>query len=102
MSVEEAEAQQVDKKPRGAHPGHHHRGLDLVGVGEALDGLQDDGEAQRREKNGVDQSPHHLRPDPSEGVLFGRLGFLGEPHRDQSHDQRDNIREHVERVREHR
>uniref|UniRef100_A0A3Q2R160 Uncharacterized protein n=1 Tax=Fundulus heteroclitus TaxID=8078 RepID=A0A3Q2R160_FUNHE len=102
VPVEQAEPQQVDEEPRGAHPGHHHRMVDLVGLAEALHGLQDDGEAQRREEDGVDQSPHHLRPDPAEGVLLGRLGFLGEPKRDQSHDQRDDVRQHVEGVREHR
>uniref|UniRef100_A0A3Q2VV20 Uncharacterized protein n=2 Tax=Haplochromini TaxID=319058 RepID=A0A3Q2VV20_HAPBU len=61
--------QQVNQKPRGTDPGHHHWRLDLVGLGETLDRLQDDGEAQRREKDGIDQSPHHLRSDPAEGVL---------------------------------
>uniref|UniRef100_A0A8C6P094 Uncharacterized protein n=1 Tax=Nothobranchius furzeri TaxID=105023 RepID=A0A8C6P094_NOTFU len=78
--------------PRGSDPGDHHRPLDLMRLGETLDHLQDNGEAQRREEDGVDQSPHHLRPDPAEGVLIGRVGFLGEPHGDQSHDQGDDVR----------
>uniref|UniRef100_A0A8C4EWL9 Uncharacterized protein n=1 Tax=Dicentrarchus labrax TaxID=13489 RepID=A0A8C4EWL9_DICLA len=95
-------SEQVDQEPRGTDPGHHLRALDLMGLGEALDSLQHDGEAQRREEDGVHQSPHHLRPDPAEGVLVGRMGLLGEPHRDQSHDQRDHIRQHVKGVRQHR
>lgn len=81
VAVEQAEPQQVNQKPRGTDPGHHHWKLDLVGLGETLDRLQDDGEAQRREKDGIDQSPHHLRSDPAEGVLVGRLGFFREPNR---------------------
>uniref|UniRef100_A0A3B5AIS7 Uncharacterized protein n=1 Tax=Stegastes partitus TaxID=144197 RepID=A0A3B5AIS7_9TELE len=80
--------EQVDQEPHGTDPGDHLRGLDLVGFGEPLDSLQDDGEAQRREEDGVDQSPHHLRPDPAEGVFVGRVGLLGESHRDQSDHQR--------------
>uniref|UniRef100_A0A8D0CPE7 Uncharacterized protein n=1 Tax=Sander lucioperca TaxID=283035 RepID=A0A8D0CPE7_SANLU len=70
------------------------RTIDLIGLGKTLDSLQDDGEAQRREEDGVDQSPHHLRPDPPEGVFVGRMGFLSESHRDQSHDQRDPAYNH--------
>uniref|UniRef100_A0A3Q0RRZ7 Uncharacterized protein n=1 Tax=Amphilophus citrinellus TaxID=61819 RepID=A0A3Q0RRZ7_AMPCI len=95
------EAQQVNQKPRGTDPGHHHGSLDLVGLGETLDRLQDDGEAQRREEDGVDQSPHHLRPDPSESVLVGRLGFLGEPDRHKSHNERNDVRQHMKGVRQH-
>lgn len=81
VAVEQTEPQQVNQKPCGTDPGHYHWRLDLVGLGETLDRLQDDGEAQRREKDGVDKSPHHLRSDPAEGVLVGRLGFFGEPDR---------------------
>uniref|UniRef100_A0A3B5KCX0 Uncharacterized protein n=1 Tax=Takifugu rubripes TaxID=31033 RepID=A0A3B5KCX0_TAKRU len=94
VTVEQAQSEQVDQQPRGSDPGHHFRAFDLVGLGEAFDGFQEDGEAQRRQKHGVDQSPHHLCPDPSEGVLFGRMGFLGEPHGHQSHDQ---FRQHRQR-----
>uniref|UniRef100_A0A8C6TZC7 Uncharacterized protein n=1 Tax=Neogobius melanostomus TaxID=47308 RepID=A0A8C6TZC7_9GOBI len=86
--VEQAQAQQVDQEPGGPHP--------------ALDRLQDDGEAERREEHGVDQSPHHLGADPAERVLVGGLGLLGEAHRHQSHHQRDHIGQHVEGVRQHR
>uniref|UniRef100_A0A3Q1BWC3 Uncharacterized protein n=1 Tax=Amphiprion ocellaris TaxID=80972 RepID=A0A3Q1BWC3_AMPOC len=96
------QTEQVDQEPRGADPGDHLRAVDLVGLGEALDRLQDYGEAQRREEDGVDQSPHHLRPDPAEGVLVGRLGFLGESHRDQSDHQRDDVRQHMKGVGQHR
>uniref|UniRef100_A0A3B3YDZ1 Uncharacterized protein n=1 Tax=Poecilia mexicana TaxID=48701 RepID=A0A3B3YDZ1_9TELE len=83
-------------------PGVPVEQVDLLGFGEALDGFQDDGEAQRREKDSVDQSPHHLRSDPSECVFLSRVGSFGKPHRDQSHNQRQNVRQHMEGVREHR
>uniref|UniRef100_A0A3Q3GA82 Uncharacterized protein n=1 Tax=Labrus bergylta TaxID=56723 RepID=A0A3Q3GA82_9LABR len=95
-------SQQVDQQPRGTDPGDHQRALDLVGLGEALHSLQHDGEAQRREEHRVHQRAHHLRPDPAEGVLVGRLGLLGEPHRDQRHHQSDDVRQHVKGVRQHR
>uniref|UniRef100_A0A3Q1ITC7 Uncharacterized protein n=1 Tax=Anabas testudineus TaxID=64144 RepID=A0A3Q1ITC7_ANATE len=92
----------VDQEPRGTDPSDHPGALDLMGLGEALDRLQDDGEAQRREEHSVDESPHHLRPNPAEGVFVGRLSFLGEPHRDQSHHQRDDVRQHMKGIRQHR
>uniref|UniRef100_A0A8C7ZC98 Uncharacterized protein n=1 Tax=Oryzias sinensis TaxID=183150 RepID=A0A8C7ZC98_9TELE len=73
-----------------------------MGLGETLHRLQHDGEAQRREEDGVDQSPHHLRPDPAEGVLVGGLSLLGEAHGHQSHDQRDHVGQHVKGVGQHR
>lgn len=102
VPVEQAEPEQINQEPRGTDPSDHPRALDLMRLSEALDRLQDDGEAQRREKDSVDQSPHHLRPDPAEGVFVGRLGFLGEPHRDQSHHQRNDVRQHMKGVRQHR
>uniref|UniRef100_A0A3B3BFD7 Uncharacterized protein n=1 Tax=Oryzias melastigma TaxID=30732 RepID=A0A3B3BFD7_ORYME len=102
VPVKQAEPQQVDQEPRRADPGDHLGTVDLVGLGETLDRLQHDGEAQRREEDGVDQSPHHLRPDPAERVLVGGLGLLGKPHGHQSHDQRDHIGQHVKGVRQHR
>ena len=102
VAVEQAQPQQVDQEPRSTDPDHDVGAVDLVGLGEPLDRLQDDGEAQRREEHRVHQRPHHLRPDPPEGVLVGRLRLLSEPHGDQSHQQRDNIRQHVERIRQHR
>uniref|UniRef100_A0A667XE98 Uncharacterized protein n=1 Tax=Myripristis murdjan TaxID=586833 RepID=A0A667XE98_9TELE len=84
----------VDQEPRGADPDHDLRALDHMRRGETLDSLQDDGEAQSREKHGVDQRSHHLRPDPAEGIFVCRLGFLGEAHGDQSHQQ---VRQHRKR-----
>uniref|UniRef100_A0A8D3B9U0 Uncharacterized protein n=1 Tax=Scophthalmus maximus TaxID=52904 RepID=A0A8D3B9U0_SCOMX len=92
---------QVDQEPGGADGDHHHGALDLVRLRDALDHLQQDGEAQRREEHGVDQRAHHLGADPAERVLVGRVGLLGEAHRHQRHDQRDDIRQHVEGVGQH-
>uniref|UniRef100_A0A671QFW1 Uncharacterized protein n=1 Tax=Sinocyclocheilus anshuiensis TaxID=1608454 RepID=A0A671QFW1_9TELE len=89
----------VDQQPRSPHPNHHLGLLDLMGLREALDGLQDDGEAERGEEHGVDQRAHHLGPDPAERVFVGGLGLLRETHRHQSHDQRDHVRQHMKGVR---
>uniref|UniRef100_A0A8C2ZU60 Uncharacterized protein n=1 Tax=Cyclopterus lumpus TaxID=8103 RepID=A0A8C2ZU60_CYCLU len=94
-------SEQVDQEPRGTNSGDHQRAIDLLGLGEPLDSLQDDGKAQRREEDRVDERPHHLRPDPPEGVFVSRVGFLGKSHRDQSHDQRNNVRQHMKGVRQH-
>lgn len=102
VAVKQAQSDQVDEEPRSADPGDHLRAFDLIGLGEALDSLQDDGETQRREEDGVDERPHHLRPDPPEGVFVGRMGFLGESHRHQSHHQRNYVRQHMKGVRQHR
>uniref|UniRef100_A0A8B9TVI8 Uncharacterized protein n=1 Tax=Anas platyrhynchos TaxID=8839 RepID=A0A8B9TVI8_ANAPL len=99
--VEEAEPQQVDHQPRHPHGDDHQRLLDLVGLGEALDGLQQDGEAEGGEEDGVDQGAHHLGAHPAEGVLLGGAGALGEAHGHQRHHQRHDVGQHVERVGQH-
>uniref|UniRef100_A0A8D0DZ26 Uncharacterized protein n=1 Tax=Salvator merianae TaxID=96440 RepID=A0A8D0DZ26_SALMN len=99
--VEEAEPQDIDEKPGGADADDHPGLLDLVRLGKALDGLQQDGEAERGEEDGVDQRAHHLGPHPAEGVLFGGASALGEAHGHQRHHQRHHVRQHVEGVREH-
>uniref|UniRef100_A0A3P8X100 Uncharacterized protein n=1 Tax=Cynoglossus semilaevis TaxID=244447 RepID=A0A3P8X100_CYNSE len=96
VTVEHAEAEQVHQKPHGSDRGHQHWRIDLPGFGEALDRLQNDGEAERGEEDSVHQSPHHFRPYPAECIFVGRPGFLGETNRDQSHDQGNNIRQHME------
>uniref|UniRef100_A0A673BFK7 Uncharacterized protein n=1 Tax=Sphaeramia orbicularis TaxID=375764 RepID=A0A673BFK7_9TELE len=85
------QSEQVDEEPRSSDPGHHGGALDLMRLGEALDSLEDDGEAQSREEDGVDQSPHHLRPDPPEGVFVCRMGFFRESYGDQ------RVRQHRQR-----
>uniref|UniRef100_A0A8C5MPP0 Uncharacterized protein n=1 Tax=Leptobrachium leishanense TaxID=445787 RepID=A0A8C5MPP0_9ANUR len=98
---EHAQADEVDEQPPGAHPYHHQRLLDGLRLGEALDGLQHDGEAEGGEEDGVNQGPHHPGPDPAERVLVGGVGLLGEAHGDQAHQQRDDVGQHVEGVGEH-
>uniref|UniRef100_A0A670I4A5 Uncharacterized protein n=1 Tax=Podarcis muralis TaxID=64176 RepID=A0A670I4A5_PODMU len=99
--VEETEPQDVDQEPRGADADDHPGLLDLVGLGEALDGLEQDGEAEGRQEDGVDQRAHHLGAHPAEGVLLGGAGALGEAHGHQRHHQRHHVRQHVEGVRQH-
>uniref|UniRef100_A0A8D2LWW4 Uncharacterized protein n=1 Tax=Varanus komodoensis TaxID=61221 RepID=A0A8D2LWW4_VARKO len=99
--VEEAEPQDVDEQPPDTDPDDYPGLLDLVGLGEALDGLQQDGEAERRQEDGVDQGAHHLGPHPAEGVLLGGAGALGETDGHQGHHQGHHVREHVEGVRQH-
>uniref|UniRef100_A0A8C6DDF1 Uncharacterized protein n=1 Tax=Moschus moschiferus TaxID=68415 RepID=A0A8C6DDF1_MOSMO len=100
--VKEAEPQHVDHQPRHADPEDHQRLLHLVRLDEALDGLQQDGEAEAGQEDGVHQSPHHLGPDPAEGVLLGGVGPPGEALGHQRHHQRQHVRQHVEGVGEHR
>lgn len=100
--VEETQPQQVHHEPRGPDGDHNERLLDRMRLGEALDGLEQNGEAEGGEEDGVDEGAHHLGADPAERVLVGGLGALGEPHRHQRHDQRHHVRQHVEGVREHR
>uniref|UniRef100_A0A8D0UZN7 Uncharacterized protein n=1 Tax=Sus scrofa TaxID=9823 RepID=A0A8D0UZN7_PIG len=102
VMVEEAEPQHVDHQPRHADPEDHQRLLHLVRLDEALDGLQQDGEAEAGQKDGVHQSPHHFGPDPAERVLLGGVGPPGEALGHQRHHQRQHVRQHVEGVREHR
>lgn len=54
LTVEQTQSEQVDQEPRGTDPDDHFRALDLVGLGEAFDSFQDDGEAKRRKKDSVD------------------------------------------------
>uniref|UniRef100_A0AC11BX27 Uncharacterized protein n=1 Tax=Ovis aries TaxID=9940 RepID=A0AC11BX27_SHEEP len=100
--VKETEPQHVDHQPRHADPEDHQWLLHLVRLDEALDGLQQDGEAEAGQEDGVHQSPHHLRPDPAEGVLLGGVGPPGEALGHQRHHQRQHVRQHVEGVGEHR
>uniref|UniRef100_A0A8C6VHD6 Uncharacterized protein n=1 Tax=Naja naja TaxID=35670 RepID=A0A8C6VHD6_NAJNA len=99
--VEEAEPQDIDEQPGGSDADDHQGLLDLMGLGEALDGFQKDGEAEGGKEDGVDQGAHHLGPHPTEGVLLGGAGALGEAHGHQGHHQSHHVGEHVEGVREH-
>uniref|UniRef100_A0A7M4DUZ5 Uncharacterized protein n=1 Tax=Crocodylus porosus TaxID=8502 RepID=A0A7M4DUZ5_CROPO len=101
MLVEEAEPQQVDDQSRHASHQHDERLLDLVWLGEALDGLEQDGKAERREEDGVDQRSHHLGAHPAERVLLGGAGALREAHGHQRHYQRHHVRQHVEGIGQH-
>uniref|UniRef100_A0ABI7WB97 Uncharacterized protein n=1 Tax=Felis catus TaxID=9685 RepID=A0ABI7WB97_FELCA len=100
--VEEAEPHHVDQQPGHADPEDHQRLLHLVRLDEALDGLQQDGEAEAGQEDGVHQSPHHFGPDPAERVLLGGVGPPGEALSHQRHHQRQHVRQHVEGVGEHR
>ncbi|KAL0608802.1 putative uncharacterized protein C8orf49 [Plecturocebus cupreus] len=66
VMMEEAEPQHVDQQPGHADPEDHQRLLHLMRLDEALDGLQQDGETEAGQEDGVHQSPHHLGPDPAE------------------------------------
>uniref|UniRef100_A0A667I7V4 Uncharacterized protein n=1 Tax=Lynx canadensis TaxID=61383 RepID=A0A667I7V4_LYNCA len=100
--VEEAEPHHVDQQPGHADPEDHQRLLHLVRLDEALDGLQQDGEAEAGQEDGVHQSTHHFGPDPAERVLLGGVGPPGEALSHQRHHQRQHVRQHVEGVGEHR
>uniref|UniRef100_A0A8C8GJZ5 Uncharacterized protein n=1 Tax=Oncorhynchus tshawytscha TaxID=74940 RepID=A0A8C8GJZ5_ONCTS len=84
--------EEVDQEPCGPHTDNYMGFLDFMWVGESLDGLQYYGKTESCEEHCVDQSPHHLSPDPSECVFICRLCFLSEAHGHQSHKQRYDIR----------
>uniref|UniRef100_A0A8C8MK10 Uncharacterized protein n=1 Tax=Oncorhynchus tshawytscha TaxID=74940 RepID=A0A8C8MK10_ONCTS len=89
--------EEVDQEPGGPHTDYYMGFLDFMWVGEPLDGLQDNGETESCEEHCVYESPHHLRPDPSERVFICRLRLLSEAHRYQSHNQ---LRQHCQRCRD--
>uniref|UniRef100_A0A674E5S4 Uncharacterized protein n=1 Tax=Salmo trutta TaxID=8032 RepID=A0A674E5S4_SALTR len=91
--------EKVDQEPRGPHTDNYMGFLDFMWVGESLDGLQYYGETESCEEHSVDQSPHHLSPDPSEGVFICRLCFLSKAHGHQSHKQlRKTGPSHIHRI----
>uniref|UniRef100_A0A8C8UPL8 Uncharacterized protein n=1 Tax=Peromyscus maniculatus bairdii TaxID=230844 RepID=A0A8C8UPL8_PERMB len=96
-----AEPQHVHQQPRHADAQHHEWLLHLVGLDEALDGLQQDGEAQPRQEDGVHQRAHHLGADPAERVLLRGVGPPGEALGHQRHHERQHVRQHVEGVGQH-
>uniref|UniRef100_A0A8C0ZV02 Uncharacterized protein n=1 Tax=Castor canadensis TaxID=51338 RepID=A0A8C0ZV02_CASCN len=99
--VEETEPQHVDQQPGHADPEDHQRLLHLVRLDEALDGLEQDGEAEAGQEDGVHEGAHHLGPDPAERVLLGSVGPPGKALGHQRHHERQHVRQHVEGVGEH-
>uniref|UniRef100_A0A8C6I534 Uncharacterized protein n=1 Tax=Mus spicilegus TaxID=10103 RepID=A0A8C6I534_MUSSI len=99
--VEQTEPQHVDQQPRHADAQHNERLLHLMRLDEALDGFQQDGEAQPREEDGVHQCAHHLSADPAERVLLRGVSPPGEALGHQRHYERQHVRQHVEGVGQH-
>lgn len=100
--LEDEQPHHVDCQPQGAHDEYQLRVVDALGPREPQHGLHEDGKAERGEEDCVAERAHHLRPH----IAVGGAGAAGTASRDvagaQAHAQRDQIRQHVERVREQR
>lgn len=67
--VEEQEADEVDHQTSDANVEHPVLVLDGVCFRQSFDRFEKNSEAQRNEKDRVDQRTHHLGPSPAVGVL---------------------------------
>ena len=106
---------QVNQQSNTAHDQNHLWIFNLLDHQESLDCLNRDGEAESIEEDSIDESPHHLRPGPAEGVetappltesvtatLSPRLPphtNTASPHTDEGDDEGDDVTHHVETVR---
>ena len=71
MPGEEEEAEDVDEETNGADDEQQVRIVDLFRLRDALESLDEDGEAERYEEDRVDERPHHLGSRPTVRVLGG-------------------------------
>lgn len=72
--AEHDDAEEVDGQPDAPHDEQHVGFVDLVGVKEPFDGLDEDGETEGAQEDRVEQGPEDFGPSPPEGVLLRRLG----------------------------
>ena len=70
--MKEKEADNVDNQPDDSNPKDENRIVQFLRVGEPLERLDENGEAEGHEKDGVDQGTQHLSSSPAKGV-FGPL-----------------------------
>ena len=87
-------------RPRSAE-GEHAPAVDRGRVGEAADGGDRDGDADRDQEQAVDQRRQHLRALVAEGAPAGGRQRR-QPRRDQGEDDRADVGEQVAGVGEHR
>lgn len=80
VSVEQAKPKQVDQKTRSSNTNDNFRALYFMWFSKSLDCLQDDSKAESCKKYSVNQSPHHLRTDPSKGIFICCLSFFSKTH----------------------
>ena len=73
VSGEQQQTDHVDDEAGDADVDQRVDVLDLVRVRQSLDRLDEDGEAERDQEDGVDESPEHLGASPAERVLTRRL-----------------------------
>uniref|UniRef100_A0A803THU2 Uncharacterized protein n=1 Tax=Anolis carolinensis TaxID=28377 RepID=A0A803THU2_ANOCA len=101
--LEAEESEEVDGEAEGADEEDEEGVADALGLGQALEGLHQDGEVERGQEDGVAERAHHLRAARAERG-GGRAGpfAAGEAPRGQAHAQRHQVRQHAEGVRDQR
>uniref|UniRef100_A0A8C2F654 Uncharacterized protein n=1 Tax=Cyprinus carpio TaxID=7962 RepID=A0A8C2F654_CYPCA len=99
--LEDQQPDHVHREPQRAHDQHQRRVIDGLRHGEPLQRLHGHGEAERGEEHGVGQRAHHLRAAHSVREA-PRARAPRHPRRRQPDAQRQDVRQHVERVRHQR
>ena len=74
LVAEHDHAEEVDGQPDAPNDEQHVGLVDLVRVEEPFDCLDEDGETEGAQEDGVEKSPEDFCPGPTEGVLLGGLG----------------------------
>uniref|UniRef100_A0A8C7EFL9 Uncharacterized protein n=1 Tax=Nothoprocta perdicaria TaxID=30464 RepID=A0A8C7EFL9_NOTPE len=96
--LEDEEPHDVDGEAERAHDEHELRVVDALGPREAQRGLHADGEAERREEDGVAERAHRLGAAVAVGGARPAAAAPRDAARGEPHAQRDEVREHVEGV----
>ncbi|XP_073194965.1 uncharacterized protein [Lepidochelys kempii] len=100
--LEDEQPHQVDGQAQRPHDEHQRGAVDGLGPGQAQHRLHQDGEAEGGEEDGVAQRPHRLGAAVAVGGGGAPAGAAGDAAGGDAHAQRDEVREHVERVRHQR
>lgn len=96
--LEDEQPHQVDGQPQGTDDEHQLGVVDALGPGEAQHGFHEDGEAEGGEEDGVAEGAHRLGPAVAIGGAGASAGAAGDAPGGQPHAERDEVRQHVERV----
>uniref|UniRef100_A0A8B9FZN1 Uncharacterized protein n=1 Tax=Amazona collaria TaxID=241587 RepID=A0A8B9FZN1_9PSIT len=96
--LEDEQPHQVDGEPEGADDEHQLRVVDGLRPGEAQDGLDENGEAERGEEHGVAEGPHRLSAAVAVSGAGAAAAATGDAPRGETDAEGDEVREHVEGV----
>lgn len=100
--LEDEQPQHVDGQPQRADDEHQLGVVDALGPRQAQHGLHGDGEAERREEDGVAQRAQHLGARVAVGGPQAPAGSPRHVAGAQPHAQRDQVGQHVEGVGQQR